>query len=132
MDNTVDIEKIMESIRDEIVRTGKDKEPLSFEDVESTKRNGDLDEAIDYISYNYEVQPYEPLPGNRIKVFFKKVIRKITGFFILPVVRQQNTLNYYYYRISETIGEVKSDNVELKKRADDLEKRIRALEQKKG
>ncbi len=33
MDNTVDIEKIMESIRDEIVRTGKDKEPLFFEDV---------------------------------------------------------------------------------------------------
>ena len=132
MDNTVDIERIMEEIRDEIVRTGKDKQLLSFTDVESTKRNGDLDEAIDYISYNYEVQPYAPLPGNKIAVFFKKVIRKITGFFILPVVRQQNTLNYYYYRVSETIGEVRSDNEELKKRADNLEKRIKALEEKKG
>lgn len=132
MDNTVDIERIMEEIRDEIVRTGKDKQPLSFTDVESTKRNGDLDEAIDYISYNYEVQPYAPLPGNKVAVFFKKVIRKITGFFILPVVRQQNTLNYYYYRVSETIGEVRSDNEELKKRADNLEKRIKALEEKQG
>ena len=132
MDNTVDIERIMEEIRDEITRTGNDKQPLSFTDVESTKRNGDLDEAIDYISYNYEVQPYAPLPGNKIAVFFKKVIRKITGFFILPVVRQQNTLNYYYYRVSETIGEVKSDNEELKKRADNLEKRIKALEEKQG
>lgn len=132
MDNTVDIERIMEEIRDEIVRTGKDKQPLSFTDVESTKRNGDLDEAIDYISYNYEVQPYAPLQGNKVAVFFKKVIRKITGFFILPVVRQQNTLNYYYYRVSETIGEVRSDNEELKKRADNLEKRIKALEEKQG
>ena len=49
MDNSVDIEKIMENIREEIVKSGKDKQPLSFKDVESTERNGDLDEAIDYI-----------------------------------------------------------------------------------
>ena len=112
MDNSVDIEKIMENIREEIVKSGKDKQPLSFKDVESTERNGDLDEAI--------------------AVFFKKVIRKITGFFVLPVVRQQNTLNYYYYRVAETIGEVKSDNEELKKRAELLEKRVKVLEEKAG
>ena len=134
MEKTVDVESIMSKIREDIVNNGRDKEPLNFIDLEAAedkgKTNNDLEEAVDYISCNYEVQPYEVLRGNKIAVFFKRCIRKVTGFFILPIVRQQNTLNYYYYRISETIVDVKNDNEDLKKRADLLEKRISELERK--
>ena len=134
MEKTVDVESIMRQIREDIVKNGRDKQPLNFIDLEAaedkSKTGNDLEEAVDYISCNYEVQPYEVLRGNKIAVFIKRCIRKVTGFFILPIVRQQNTLNYYYYRISETIVDVKNDNEDLKKRADLLEKRISELERK--
>lgn len=136
MSTNIDVEKIMSEIRADIVNSGRDKEPLSFADQEAAAANGhkgeSIEEAIDYISCNYEVQPYEVLRGNKLAVLFKKVIRKVTGFFILPIVRQQNTLNYYYYRVAETISAVKTDNEELLKKIDVLEKRVAEIENKRN
>ena len=133
MTETIDVERIMSDIRDEIKRSGRDKEQLSFEDPErlaaSKGASSDLKTAVDYISCNYEVQPYEPLGGNFIVVFVKRVIRKLTGFFLLPIVRQQNTLNYYYYKISENVADMKDGNEELKERIELLEKRVSKLEE---
>ena len=136
MDNSIDVEKIMQDIRDEIARTGRDTEPLAFIDLEAaqdTKKDDlSLEESVGYISCNYEVQPFEVLRGNKIAVFFKRCIRKVTGFFILPIVRQQNSLNYHYYRIAETVTDLKEDNEELREIAKQLEKRVNALEKQKG
>ncbi|MCQ2467310.1 MAG: hypothetical protein MJ166_07325 [Clostridia bacterium] len=136
MNNDINVEQIMSDIRENISKTGRDKEPLSFIDKEAAldakPNDNSIDNAVDYISYNYEVKPYDILRGNKIAVFFKRVIRKLTSFLIMPIVAQQNTLNYYYYRVSEAVLSAKKDNEELIKRADLLEKRIAAIESKLG
>ncbi len=136
MNNDINVEQIMSDIRENISKTGRDKEPLSFIDKEAAldakPNDNSIDNAVDYISYNYEVKPYDILRGNKIAVFFKRVIRKLTSFLIMPIVAQQNTLNYYYYRVSEAVLSAKRDNEELIKRADLLEKRIAAIENKLG
>ena len=132
MNNDINVEKIMSDIRADIVAKGRDKEALSFIDQEaaldSHSSDSGLEDAVDYISYNYEVKPYDILQGNKIAVFVKRVIRKLTSFLIMPIVAQQNTLNYYYYRVSEAILSVKKENDDLLKRAELLEKRLSALE----
>ena len=126
MNNDINVEKIMSDIRADIVAKGRDKEKLSFIDQEaaldSNSSDSGLEDAVDYISYNYEVKPYQLLQGNKIAVFFKRLIRRLTSFLIMPIVAQQNTLNYYYYRVCENILTVKA-------RAELLEKRISALEE---
>lgn len=133
MNNDINVEAIMKGIRDDIKASGRDKEALSFIDQEAAldKKSTDtgLEDAVDYLSYNYEVKPYQLLQGNKIAVFFKRLIRRLTSFLIMPIVAQQNTLNYYYYRVCENILTVKKDNDELKARAELLEKRISALEE---
>lgn len=133
MNNDINVEKIMSDIRADIVAKGRDKEKLSFIDQEaaldSNSSDSGLEDAVDYISYNYEVKPYEVLQGNKIAIFFKRVIRRLTSFLIMPIVAQQNTLNYYYYRVSEAILSVKKENEDLLNRAELLEKRLAKLEE---
>ena len=132
-EDKIDVEKIMERIRQEIKDTGADKIPLSFEErktdrIEDTAVDSDgsrLDEAVKYISYNYEVQPYQQLTGNPVKVFIKKAIRKTASFFFLPVVGQQNTLNFNYFLVSEAVRDQKKEIEELKKTVDELTKKAK-------
>ena len=118
---SVDVEKIMEQIRDEIEVSGARDIPLSFEDKgaagpAATVTDGSkLGDAVEYLSYNYEVQPYQLLTGNPVKVFIKKAIRKIAGFFFLPIVGQQNTLNFNFFLVSEAEREQRDEIEELKK-----------------
>lgn len=136
MNTDIDVKKIMSDIREEIKATGRDKEQLSFIDKETALDTsmGDcsFEEALDYISYNYEVKPYEVLQGNKVKIFFKRVIRRLTSFLIMPIVAQQNTLNYHFFRVSEAIETVKNDNDEYIKKIELLEKRLAELESKEN
>ena len=136
MNTNIDVKKIMSDIREEIKVTGRDKEPLSFIDHDTALDHsaGDctLEEALDYISYNYEVKPYEVLQGNKIAVFIKRIIRRLTSFLIMPIVAQQNTLNYHFYKVSEAIERVKKDNDEYQKRIDTLEKKLAEMDSKEN
>ena len=94
--NNINIEEIMAQIKREIKEKNLSSDMLSFEDVPYKKpvqvsRSGnasldDADEALAYMNAHYYVQPYKPIAGNPIKVFIKKVIRKLTKFYVEPVV----------------------------------------------
>ena len=131
----INVEEIMEKIRREIKETGADRIPLSFNDkgntpnVATSDSDGSrLGDAVSYLSYNYEVQPYQLLTGNPVKVFIKKVIRKTASFFFLPIVGQQNTLNFNFFLVAEAVREQKSEIEELKKTVEEL----KALASKSG
>ena len=101
--NNINIEEIMAQIKREIKEKNLSSDMLSFEDVPYKKpvqvsRSGnasldDADEALAYMNAHYYVQPYKPIAGNPIKVFIKKVIRKLTKFYVEPVVFEQNEFN---------------------------------------
>ena len=62
MSESIDVTKIMEEIRDNIKTSGADQIPLSFADqkiVEKVRSDDKIEEAVRYISYNFEVQPYQ-------------------------------------------------------------------------
>lgn len=130
--NGIDVTKIMEEIRANIKESGADKIPLSFADESSGASASTLDEAVRYLAYNYEVTAYKMLEGNKIKRFFKKCIRKAGSFFVLPIVAQQNKLNYHYYMVCEAVRNQKNEIEDLRKTLTDLEAKVDALEEKKA
>ncbi len=127
--NGIDVTKIMEQIRQDIKESGADRIPLSFQDSNSSSAST-LDEAVRYLAYNYEVTAYQMLEGNKLKRFFKKCIRKAGSFFVLPIVAQQNKLNYHYYMVCEAVKNQKNEIADLKKTLSDLESKVDALEKK--
>lgn len=130
-ENGIDVTRIMEEIRANIKESGADRIPLSFQDSSSGASSSTLDEAVRYLAYNYEVTAYQMLEGNKFKRFFKKCIRKAGSFFVLPIVAQQNKLNYNYYMVCEAVKNQKNEIEDLEKTLAGLEAKVAALEEKK-
>lgn len=98
------IEDIMQEIRNEIKEKNLTADMLSFEDVPYKKAGSvssannsisdeELSSAMVYLNSHYNIQPYKELSGNPLAVFVKKVIRKLTKFYVEPVVFEQNDFN---------------------------------------
>lgn len=126
MAEVINVEKIMDEIRENIKTSGADKIPLTIADQKVAKAEAegptDLEQAVEYLTYNYEVQPCQLLTGNPVKVFVKRCIRKLAGYFFLPIVQQQNVLNQYYLYVAETVVEQKNEIKTLKAEIERLEK----------
>ena len=93
-ENNINIEEIMADIKREIKEKGLTGDMLSFEDVpykKTPQAGGSVKEALDFLNSNYNVQPYKELKGDPLKVFFKKVIRKLTKFYVEPITEEQIT-----------------------------------------
>ncbi len=129
MAENIDVTKIMEEIRANIKESGADKIPLSFQDTSSGASASTLDEAVRYLAYNYEVTAYRMLEGGKIKRFIKKCIRKAGSFFVLPIVAQQNKLNYHYYMVCEAVKNQKTEIEDLEKTLAALEQRVASIEE---
>lgn len=126
MAEVINVEKIMDEIRENIKTSGADKIPLTIADQKVAKAEAegptDLEQAVEYLTYNYEVQPCQLLTGNPVKVFVKRCIRKLAGYFFLPIVQQQNALNQYYLYVAETVVDQKNEIKTLKAELERLEK----------
>ena len=126
MAEVINVEKIMDEIRENIKTSGADKIPLTIADQKVAKAEAecptDLEQAVEYLTYNYEVQPCQLLTGNPVKVFVKRCIRKLAGYFFLPIVQQQNVLNQYYLYVAETVVDQKNEIKTLKAEIERLEK----------
>ena len=95
---------------------------------ESNDPKGTTD-TIDEIEKQSVLCYYFPLGANPIKVFIKKVIRKLVGFIIKPLLEQQNKVNKYVVKaFRETM--VDSDGRITKSFFDNQEKKISDLENK--
>ncbi|MBQ9894457.1 MAG: hypothetical protein IJM38_03630 [Ruminococcus sp.] len=133
----INIEEIMAQIKRDIREKGLTPDMLSFEDVPYSKpvqvtREGnatlsDADEALAHMNAHYYIQPYKPLAGSSIKVFIKKVLRKLMKFYVEPVVFEQNEFNANTVSVLNTFrGSISSqpqaqDNSELENRIETLE-----------
>jgi len=117
----INIEEIMAEIKQSIKEQGLTADMLSFEDVPYRKnaQSGSASEALDYVSTHYYIQPYKELQGNPVKVFIKKVIRKLTKFYIEPVVFEQNDFNANAVTVMKSLTE--SGSADLGGRVETLE-----------
>ena len=132
MENTINIEEIMAEIKRSIKEKNLTADMLSFEDVPYEKAvdmssGGSIEEcdtALSYLNTHYYIQPYKELGGNPLKVFFKKVIRKLTKFYVEPVVFEQNEFNANTAKVLNTLRGAAGEAAE----APDYSGRIEVLE----
>lgn len=143
---TVDVEKIMEEIRQNIKDRGYSEDMLSFSeatsDVEITHGVSADDLSYDETEMNQFIQAargvhnipyYEPMQGNKLKVFVKRVIRKLMAFQMQSIRERQNQFNY---NVIQSIRELALHTAELEdaicekeELVEELETRIEALEE---
>ena len=136
MSSEINIEAIMKEIRQEIADKHLTNEMLSFEDVpydapgdKVTGYGLDSEEArkaLVYVNGHYSVQPYKPLGGNALAVFVKKVIRRLTKFYVEPVVFDQNEFNANADRLFNAVEETAKQHDATA--ASELAHRIEVLE----
>lgn len=102
----INIEKIMEEIRNEIKDKGYTNDMLSFNDVQVDSTDVNVNK-FDKVVFNEElytlntlwnIQLYHNLGDakgikSKIIVFIKRVIRKCVKFYIEPIINEQSTFN---------------------------------------
>ena len=57
---------------------------------------GLLQNSTEYVSAHNQIALGGPIEGSFIKRFVKKVIRKLIRFYVVPIMTEQNALNYHY------------------------------------
>lgn len=140
MSENINVDEIVNQIRAEIKEKGLEPSMLSFEDVpfdkevshtESHFELSSLVQSADYMNARNQIEPYKEISGNPISVFIKKVIRKLVKFYIMPIMTEQNALNYHCANaINQVSCYVQSNSKvnieELASKVDELELRLTA------
>lgn len=137
MDNTPEfnVDDIMRDIRKKIKDENLTSAALSFDDVplnapevllKGGYDTGVLQSATEYVSVKNQINYNEPIKGNPVKCFVKKLIRKLVQFYVVPMVEQQNLLNRNYsdalLQVNGFIQKsVSSDVVVMSMRIEELE-----------
>lgn len=97
----IDVEKIMEEIREDIRIKGYTNDMLSFNDVIIEPQIG-VNTGFDKVKFNeelYELNNYwniasnHVITGNKIVLLIKRIIRKCIRFHINPIIEEQNRFN---------------------------------------
>lgn len=133
--NEIDIKSIMSQIKQDIKDKGLSADMLSFEDIPFKKASDvygtsldSAEEAMCCLNSHYYVQPYKNLSGNPVKVFVRKVIRKLVKFYVEPVVFEQNNLNANTVKVLNYLVESASENENNKTDVQKLSQQIEAME----
>lgn len=99
---SLNIEDIMSEIRADIREKGLTGDMLSFADIpcDANPRHraeqfdpDQLQKNVSYVSDHFRLITENPLPGNGVSRFFKKVIRKMIRFYAEPIAEDQSALN---------------------------------------
>lgn len=116
-ESSVNIEKIMNEIKIQAAQLEKEDLP-KFDDMEfpyEVTQNISIDEQIKnevmYLKNNNKI-PYSFEMGKGIKLFIKRVIKKLLNFLILPIVEHQNEYNHH---VANAIDALRIENTLLKK-----------------
>lgn len=129
----INIEKIMEEIRSEINARGEKEDMLSFDEIPyetfsvntyDTFSMKSFEENINLSNQRFLVNAYRPLSGNSVSIFIKKIIRKLTKFYIEPIVEEQNNFNVSILRavnsVFSYVKEQRSNDETIKELKDNL------------
>lgn len=120
---TVNVEQIMQDIRREIMEEDKKNLP-TFEEV---RQSAGLSRSLDYLRNNNQVSYYFAFSGNKLKLLFKKIVRKLVKCILFPIICHQNDLNRNY---TNAIVALHEENRALKKELDELKKTLTATQTK--
>lgn len=122
---TVDIEKIMQEIRDTIAKN-KQLDIPPFEvgsEEESASAMTQLRYDVRYLQGNFCIPYYWDL-GRGVKAFLKKIVRRLIRCIVINLVSYQNTYNSYvadtFDAVREVVEEQQKEIQQLKYEVDSL------------
>lgn len=146
----IDVEEIMQQIRENIKKRGETDAILSFDEakVECKYEEGnirigetDLSRLISFAAGMSGTNYYAPIEGNPIKVFIKKVMRKLMSFQLVPYIVQQNNFNSSVVQSLQILAEKTNASeyekfqkvlLDKERQIEELEARVEELESKQG
>ena len=135
---SIDVEKIMIELRESIEKRGYEKKELVFADIdadnlyeiEGLEAEFNLERTrfeLNEMNRMQQIQCWKPLYGNPLKVFFKKIMRKLMKFYIEPVVSEQDQFNHHAVI---AVAQLSKKCEEDQQTINELERRIAMLESK--
>lgn len=153
----IDSNKIINEVRAEMTEEQKNDRVLPFEEIPMPEHvsymgeeiadfdMGDLMESNEYLNRHFAVSVWHPTGSARKLIgpligFFQRVMRKLTRFFVEPIVEDQNCLNMHEVKAMNQIRnyiylDMKQldDRTELvrtlMRQTDELERRVVQLEE---
>jgi hypothetical protein len=142
MESVIDVRQIMAEIDSSIDSMSEEEKRLSFndggsrglEDVESMRfDHAVLGSIIDFCRTHSRVESFRDLNVPGVKkakpfIMLKKVIRRLTQFYVEPVVNDQAEFNANVVLAMDQVDAFIQENQDLKARLDRQEKRIAELE----
>lgn len=100
----INIEKIMEEIREDIKNRGYKDEDIDFENITGNVKAVlgvktdfsafELKHAVEGAAGQHKIEYYRMIPKGGLKSFIQRSIRKMVRFMMIPMVDQQNQFNY--------------------------------------
>lgn len=144
---SVDVEAIMAEIQERIKEREYSPEMLSFDEVTVGMElqdgvsgdnvmysDAELSQSIKLASAAHNISYYEPMAGNKIKVFIKRVLRKLMAFQMLPLRDRQNQFNYQILQsvrlLDARVNELEDALLRKEALIEELEARIQTLDNK--
>ena len=133
MEKTIDVEKIMQEIREDIIKKGYTNDMLSFQEIQSNREivtvynENECKAILHNINSNHYVAWYREIPETGIKKFMKKVIRKFCAFLIAPTSEQQTLFNG---EVAQEFNQIVAYIEELENQKETYEKNMEMLEEK--
>lgn len=137
---TVNIEQIIEEIRNEIKEKGLEKEILDFDEIPCTAVPGPVSserepfDSDDFVlnvarmNQTYQLHYFRPLAGSRTARFVKRVIRKLAKFLLLPLSDEQTAFNSFAVRTENQVRNYILAQDEKDRQIEELTNRVAALE----
>lgn len=106
----INVDAVVQEIKKEIEREGCVSDIPSFNEVMNIEaptvaayNSSDLGELVKTYSSTCYVIESTPISGNRFVAFIKRIIRKLTRFYVKPIVDVQNHINATSARIFTAI-----------------------------
>lgn len=139
----LNVEKIMEEIREEIRGKGYTNDILSFSDIMVDEKGVDV-EKFERVRFNEElinlnmlwnvnpVRPIEKKPGIKGKLIclYRKIVRRCIRTYISPIVWEQDTFNATTVRVLNMVNLYMEENARLSEEVNRLKGEHEMLEKR--
>ena len=130
----INVEQIMEEIRENIKQRGYTSDFLEFEDIETKEllnaASFDFNEMLASLqranmksSINYYC---DVIPHRGVKNLVKAAIRKFLRFLLMPIIEEQNQYNAYSVRVLNQVALFAQEQIRLN---EEMKRKLEAIEQ---
>ncbi|MCH4031538.1 MAG: hypothetical protein LKG56_06555 [Lachnospiraceae bacterium] len=136
---TVNVEEIMNEIREDIQKKGYKKDQLSFEDFSAgatglTRYGFDEKTALEILSdasRQWQLTSWKPLTGGKVKRFFKRCIRHCAYWLMDPVLMDQSNFNSSSVKMMDQFVSYvdlrNSETADMRKQISELQEEVNSL-----